>query len=179
MIHTETLIVQHYNKAPICQAFRQDQTISLQSPAERTEQAKRCTYEIHKLQKHLTTAQNRTRDSTDQLQQILYNLKKLEKLPINLSVARLSSWILFDSQKLTSRSLLTSKRPGISKVSSSLSIPKELKEFWYPVEFSSRLDCKTLVPLELFGDFWVLWRDQVGRPACLRDQCAHRACPLS
>lgn len=33
-----------------------------------------------------------------------------------------------------------------------------LKEFWYPAEFSSQLDSKTLVPFELFDEPWVLFR---------------------
>lgn len=63
--------------------------------------------------------------------------------------------------------------------SNSLKIPSELKEFWYPVEFSSRLSDGAIISFELFGESWVLWRDIAGRPACLKDQCAHRACPLS
>jgi chlorophyllide a oxygenase len=35
------------------------------------------------------------------------------------------------------------------------------------------------VPFELFGQAWVLFRDAAGRPACVLDECAHRACPLS
>jgi len=35
------------------------------------------------------------------------------------------------------------------------------------------------VPFELFGQAWVLFRDAEGRPACVLDECAHRACPLS
>lgn len=26
---------------------------------------------------------------------------------------------------------------------------------------------------------WVIFRGKDGRPGCVRDQCAHRACPLS
>ena len=35
------------------------------------------------------------------------------------------------------------------------------------------------MPFELFGQAWVLFRDAEGRPACVLDECAHRACPLS
>lgn len=54
-----------------------------------------------------------------------------------------------------------------------------LREFWYPVDFSSTLTDDTLVPLELFGEPWVLFRDANGVAGCVRDSCAHRACPLS
>ncbi len=36
-----------------------------------------------------------------------------------------------------------------------------------------------MVPIELFGEPWVLFRDEHGAAACVRDECAHRACPLS
>ena len=32
---------------------------------------------------------------------------------------------------------------------------------------------------ELFGEPWVLFRDEKGAAACVKDECAHRACPLS
>lgn len=54
-----------------------------------------------------------------------------------------------------------------------------LKEFWYPAEFSSKLTKDLMVPFEIFDEPWVLFRDQEGRPSCIKDQCAHRACPLS
>ena len=37
----------------------------------------------------------------------------------------------------------------------------------------------TMVPIDLFGEPWVLFRDESGAAACVRDECAHRACPLS
>lgn len=36
-----------------------------------------------------------------------------------------------------------------------------------------------MVAFDLFGEPWVLFRDEYGRPACIRDECAHRACPIS
>ena len=36
-----------------------------------------------------------------------------------------------------------------------------------------------LIPVELFGEPWVLFRDADGAAACVKDECAHRACPLS
>jgi chlorophyllide a oxygenase len=54
-----------------------------------------------------------------------------------------------------------------------------LKEFWYAAEFSSRLPQDTMVPLEILGKPWVLFRDAQGKAGCIKDECAHRACPLS
>lgn len=36
-----------------------------------------------------------------------------------------------------------------------------------------------MVPFDLFGTPWVLFRDETGAAACIKDSCAHRACPLS
>lgn len=62
---------------------------------------------------------------------------------------------------------------------SSLEIEEGLKSFWYPATFSSQLQKDTPVAFELFGQPWVLFRNKSGEPACVRDTCAHRACPLS
>lgn len=42
-----------------------------------------------------------------------------------------------------------------------------------------RLTKDMLIPIELFGETWVLFRDENGHAACVKDECAHRACPLS
>lgn len=57
--------------------------------------------------------------------------------------------------------------------------PASLKNFWYPVAFSDHIDEKTMVPLESFEEAWVIFRGKDGRAGCVRDSCAHRACPLS
>ncbi|KAK9821473.1 hypothetical protein WJX81_008409 [Elliptochloris bilobata] len=62
---------------------------------------------------------------------------------------------------------------------SSLEPPARLREFWFPAAFSGALGAGAVVPFELFGEPWVLFRDAAGAPACVRDECAHRACPLS
>lgn len=36
-----------------------------------------------------------------------------------------------------------------------------------------------MMAFELFGEPWVMFRDERGQPACIRDSCAHRSCPLS
>ena len=52
-------------------------------------------------------------------------------------------------------------------------------EHWFPVAHASALGAATLLPFDLFGGAWLLFRDAAGRGACLADACAHRACPLS
>uniref|UniRef100_A0A0D9XMN9 Rieske domain-containing protein n=1 Tax=Leersia perrieri TaxID=77586 RepID=A0A0D9XMN9_9ORYZ len=53
-----------------------------------------------------------------------------------------------------------------------------LKNFWYPVTFSSDLKDDTMVPIDLFEEQWVIFRGKDGRPGCVQNTCAHRACPL-
>jgi chlorophyllide a oxygenase len=69
--------------------------------------------------------------------------------------------------------------PTARGLASSLDLERGLRNFWYAAAFSSRLDAKTLIPFELFGEPWVLFRGADGQASCLRDECAHRACPLS
>lgn len=62
---------------------------------------------------------------------------------------------------------------------SSLDAPARLREFWFPAAFSGALGAGAPLPFELLGEPWVLFRDAGGAAACVRDECAHRACPLS
>ena len=54
-----------------------------------------------------------------------------------------------------------------------------LKNYWYAVTFSTQLQTTTLYPFELFDQPWVLFRGPDGAIGCIKDECAHRACPLS
>jgi chlorophyllide a oxygenase len=74
------------------------------------------------------------------------------------------------------KSLLQNKHSGLT---TSFKLEPELKEFWYPLEFSRTLEKNVLIPLELFDDSWVLFRNDKNTPSCIKDSCAHRACPLS
>ncbi|XP_010544843.1 PREDICTED: chlorophyllide a oxygenase, chloroplastic [Tarenaya hassleriana] len=53
-----------------------------------------------------------------------------------------------------------------------------LKNFWYPVAFSSDLKNDTMIPIECFEEPWVIFRGEDGKPGCVQNTCAHRACPL-
>ncbi|XP_011074848.1 chlorophyllide a oxygenase, chloroplastic [Sesamum indicum] len=53
-----------------------------------------------------------------------------------------------------------------------------LKNFWYPVTFSSDLKEDTMIPIDCFEEPWVLFRGKDGKPGCVQNTCAHRACPL-
>lgn len=56
---------------------------------------------------------------------------------------------------------------------------EEIENKWYPVIFSSKLKDDILIPIDLMNRPWVLFRDENGQVACIKDECAHRACPLS
>ncbi|XP_057795750.1 chlorophyllide a oxygenase, chloroplastic-like [Salvia miltiorrhiza] len=53
-----------------------------------------------------------------------------------------------------------------------------LKNFWYPVAFSAGLKDDTMMPIDCFEEPWVLFRGKDGKPGCVQNTCAHRACPL-
>ena len=59
--------------------------------------------------------------------------------------------------------------------------PRGLSMFWYPAVLSSSLPegGTNSVGFELLGTPLVVFRDNTGAARCLKDECAHRACPLS
>ena len=80
----------------------------------------------------------------------------------------------------SSNRALSSKTAGQSTdYNKSPSHTKEERENWFPVAFSSVLKEKGLTPFDLFNVPWVLFRDARGKVGCVKDECAHRGCPLS
>lgn len=71
------------------------------------------------------------------------------------------------------------KRGRSRHLHSSLRLEPGLKNHWFPAHFTAKLTPDKLIPFELFGEPWVLFRDETGAAACVKDECAHRACPLS
>ncbi|XP_010243855.1 PREDICTED: chlorophyllide a oxygenase, chloroplastic-like isoform X2 [Nelumbo nucifera] len=53
-----------------------------------------------------------------------------------------------------------------------------MKNFWYPVAFSNDLKDDTMIPIDCFEEPWVVFRGNDGKPGCVQNTCAHRACPL-
>ncbi|XP_078434101.1 chlorophyllide a oxygenase, chloroplastic-like [Wolffia australiana] len=53
-----------------------------------------------------------------------------------------------------------------------------LKNFWYPVAFSKDMKEDSMIPIDCFEEPWVLFRGKDGKPGCVQNTCAHRACPL-
>ena len=50
---------------------------------------------------------------------------------------------------------------------------------WFPVAFSKNVKFDHMIPFDLFNVPWVLLRTKSGKIGCVKDECAHRACPLS
>ncbi|KAF6152793.1 hypothetical protein GIB67_004622 [Kingdonia uniflora] len=69
-------------------------------------------------------------------------------------------------------------RKGLNVSGPVKSYNPRLKNFWYPVAFSNDLKEDTMIPMDCFEKSWVMFRGKDGKPGCVRNTCAHRACPL-
>ena len=135
----------------------QEQEVSLRSLMEKTEDAK------VRLQK--TEAE------------IEVNVQRLKELK---ETAR----VLEQSFKPDARSTILDAAGSLAKnntngLHSGLELEEPLKDHWFAVQFSSKLEENMMIPFDLFGEPWVLFRDENGMAACVKDECAHRACPIS
>ncbi|CAM6126556.1 unnamed protein product [Calypogeia fissa] len=103
---------------------------------------------------------------------------QLETVTTSITTADASSTgvISESSTLLTDRSAVEKR---LSVAGPTAPYTNNLKNFWYPVAFSGDISVDTLVPFESFEEPWVLFRGKDGRAGCVRDECAHRACPLS
>ena len=82
--------------------------------------------------------------------------EKMSKLTIAHPELKDDMWKAPKKPEEMPQSLRSSeKNAGIAN---SLELSNKLKEHWYPVEFSSKLATDALLPLELFGEKWVLFR---------------------
>ncbi|CAL9120280.1 unnamed protein product [Musa textilis] len=86
------------------------------------------------------------------------------------------------SPSISSSSIETSQnklpRRGLNVSGPVKSYHSNLKNFWYPVAFSSDLKDDTMIPIDIFEEPWVIFRGKDGQPGCVQNTCAHRACPL-
>jgi chlorophyllide a oxygenase len=149
-----------------------DFMVAALNPSAAVKRTKQLILEIRSLQEEIQIAQEKTKDTECRLEETVKYLSNLERSITKAAYVNLPS-------RLSTAPNLMSKNTKCKGPISSLKIPTELKEFWYPVEFSARLSTGELLSIQLFDETWVLWRDGNGRPSCVKDQCAHRACPLS
>lgn len=83
----------------------------------------------------------------------------------------------------TSLATVDTVKPGSQRSRLNVSGPMKkyhpnLKNFWYPVAFSSDLNDDTMLPIDCFEEPWVIFRGKDRKPGCVQNTCAHRACPL-
>lgn len=153
-----------------------DALVAALNPIAAEEMQQELEEKIAGMQAELAQAHQAVHVSEERLQRTIMRLQELQNRIVSISGGvRGSSDGRADSA--TSGSKDAESEKGL--LSASLDLPVGLKQFWYPVEFTSKLVSNTMIPVELFGESWVLFRDEEGRAACLKDECAHRACPLS
>ncbi|KAL0360247.1 UNVERIFIED_CONTAM: Chlorophyllide a oxygenase, chloroplastic [Sesamum radiatum] len=141
--------------------------------------------ELAELQEELAQAHNQVHISEARIStaldklafmEILVNDKKLQDRNTT------ESDLLLPTPSTSPNSLDTVKR-RLPKKSLNVSGPVQpyharLRNFWYPVAFSADLKDDTMVPIDCFEEPWVLFRGKDGKPGCVQNTCAHRACPL-
>ncbi|KAL2232378.1 chlorophyllide a oxygenase, chloroplastic [Sesamum indicum] len=141
--------------------------------------------ELAELQEELAQAHNQVHISEARIStaldklafmEILVNDKKLQDRNTT------ESDLLLPTPSTSPNSLDTVNR-RLPKKSLNVSGPVQayharLRNFWYPVAFSADLKDDTMVPIDCFEEPWVLFRGKDGKPGCVQNTCAHRACPL-
>jgi len=137
------------------------------------------------LQEELASAHGQIHRSEDLVDKTLGELKQLEKVVAGLQGGATAALLEVAPPAVEKKEAAPPMQRSDSKskrntgLKSTLKIEPELKNFWYPIQFTSKLLPDVLEPIELFGETWVLFRDAEGKASCIRDECAHRACPLS
>ncbi|CAA0827906.1 Chlorophyllide a oxygenase- chloroplastic [Striga hermonthica] len=137
--------------------------------------------ELAELQEELARAHNQVHISEARVSTALDKLAYMETL-VNDKIIRDRNTTETDNLLPTPSTSATmkSKKPRKNLNVSGPVQPynDRLKNFWYPVTFSSDLKIDTMVPIDCFEEPWVLFRGKDGTPGCVRNTCAHRACPL-
>eukprot|EP00899_Mesostigma_viride_P020841 jgi/Mesvir1/28759/Mv19727-RA.1 len=159
------------------------QVVESLNPAKREQRSVQSSVErLVSLQKELQEAHLKVHRSEIQVRDTLVQMRRMEEVMNQLQNAAVLAPATTPSSATAvteASATVDAAAPGVKDKPNPMELSPSLKEFWYPVAFMSGVDRKTMVPFECFGEPWVLFRDEDGRVACLRDECAHRACPLS
>lgn len=123
---------------------------------------------LQSLQEQTAAAKRRLQKTEAEVQ---LNLQRLEEIKENAKMLEAS----FDPNS----NFMRTNPPNKQGLYSSLTLEPQLKDHWFAVQFASKIQEDTMIPFDLFGEPWVLFRDAEGKAACVKDECAHRACPLS
>ncbi|GFP89810.1 chlorophyllide a oxygenase chloroplastic [Phtheirospermum japonicum] len=141
--------------------------------------------ELAELQEELSQAHNQVHISEARVSTALDKLAYMETL-VNDKIVQdqktTENDVLLPTPSTSTGSLETAKSRK-SRKNLNVSGPvqpyhDQLKNFWYPVAFSADLKDDTMVPIDCFEEPWVLFRGKDGKPGCVQNTCAHRACPL-
>lgn len=139
-------------------------------------QLKELQQQLKGYQSKLTLAESRVQKNMDRLSALK---KEADGLPSPFKEDCYELCHGNDVSRLDENKHQTMGTPLFSQRVSSADSLEQLRNRWHTVEFSKNLTDGLLVPIELYGTTWVLWRDNEGSPGCIKDECAHRACPLS
>ncbi|KAF7816854.1 chlorophyllide a oxygenase, chloroplastic [Senna tora] len=141
--------------------------------------------ELAELQEELAQAHRQVHISEARVATALDKLAYMEEL-VNDRLLQDRSTTVVDqtssSPNTCAQSMDVEKR-GLPWKSLNVSGPVEsyhpcMKNFWYPIAFSSDLKDDTMIPIECFEEPWFIFRGNDGKPGCVQNTCAHRACPL-
>ncbi|KAH6782658.1 Pheophorbide a oxygenase family protein with Rieske 2Fe-2S domain-containing protein [Perilla frutescens var. frutescens] len=141
--------------------------------------------ELAGLQEELSQAHNQVHISEARVSTALNKLAYMETLVTDIILQdrnTTGSDLLLPTPSTSTPSLATTKSTQ-PKRTINVSGPvqpynEHLKNFWYPVAFSADLKDDTMVPIDCFEEPWVIFRGKDGKPGCVQNTCAHRACPL-
>eukprot|EP00250_Pteridium_aquilinum_P017940 c23853_g1_i1 orf=188-2035(-) len=145
--------------------------------------------ELDGLQSDLAKAHDQVHISESRVARALQKLSDMEVLvndmllqepeQISRPPTRQSSASAATAEVIGAKSAASQKRSqGLVVAGPVQEFSPALKNFWYPVAFTDDIKEDTMVPFECFEEPWVLFRGQDGRAGCVRNSCAHRACPL-
>jgi len=83
-------------------------------------------------------------------------------------------------RRWTTRAAATEEARG-AEATGEARATRDARDYWFPVCFSKdlRRDGGDMVAFDLFDVPWVLFRGRDGEVGCVKDECCHRACPLS
>lgn len=142
--------------------------------------------ELAELQEELAKAHNEVHISEARVSSALDKLTYLEILANGeLLQERIPTESCFDSMSLNASISsspvavnMKSPRRGLDISGPIKPYHPNLKNFWCPVAFSADLKDDTMIPIDCFEEPWVIFRGKDGKPGCVQNTCAHRACPL-
>eukprot|EP00210_Caulerpa_lentillifera_P008667 g8266.t1 len=140
-----------------------DQVVCTLNPLVAKQRSKELESKLQELHQELTEAHSAIHSTEDCLNQTIDYLIEIEDQLTQLPK-------ITEDFKLPTQPAPPQRTPSFRnmvEIENSLELKTGLREYWYPVEFSSKLRTPgARLDLELFGDRWFLVRSQSGRLMC-------------